>query len=236
VATVVAEVLRWLGDPAHWQGSEGVPARLAEHLAYALGAVLVAVVIALPLGLVIGHTGRGTVVVAGVANAVRALPILGLLTLFVLLLLPKVANDWVYLGPGEAVLVLLALPPVLTSAYAGVQNVPAAVRDAAEGMGMTGPGVLVRVELPCALPLVLSGVRAAVLQCIATATVLAVVTLGGLGRFIIDGQAQRDFPKMASGAVLVAGLALLADALLAVLGRVLISPGLYVHDRPTGAA
>jgi osmoprotectant transport system permease protein len=224
-AVVIGDIAGWLTDPAHWHGPDGVPAHLVEHLGYTLGAVALAVLVGLPLGLVIGHTGRGTVVVAGLANAVRALPTLGLLTLFVLVVLPHVASDWAYLGPGEAVLFLLAVPPVLTSAYAGVQNVPPQVRDAAEGMGMTGPGVLFRVELPCALPLILSGVRAAVLQCIATATVLALVTLGGFGRYIIDGLAQRDFPKMASGALLVASLALIADGALVLVERVAVSPG-----------
>lgn len=222
---MIGQVVAWLTDPAHWQGPDGVPTHLVEHVAYSLAAVAVAAVIGLPLGLVIGHTGRGTFAVAAVANAMRALPTLGLLTLFVLLLLPHVASDWVYLGPGEAVLFLLALPPILANTYSGVQNAPPEVRDAAQGMGMTGTGVLLRVELPCALPLILSGVRAAVLQCIATATVFAYVTLGGFGRYIVDGLDQRDFPKMASGAVLVAALALIADGLLVLLTRAAVSPG-----------
>jgi osmoprotectant transport system permease protein len=222
---MISSIISWLTDPAHWHGPDGVPVHLAEHVGYSLAAVLVAAAVGLPLGLAIGHTGRGTFAVAAVANAMRAVPTLGLLTLLVLLLLPHVTNDWVYLGPGEAVLFLLALPPILTNSYAGVQNVPPDARDAAEGMGMTGFGVLLRVELPCALPLILSGVRAAVLQCIATATVLAYVTLGGFGRYIVDGLAQRDFPQMGSGALLVALLALLADGLLVLLARAVVSPG-----------
>jgi len=222
---VIGSIFAWLGDAAHWQGPDGVPVHLLEHVEYTLLAVLVATAIALPIGLLIGHTGRGTFLVAAVANALRAVPTLGLLILLVLLLLPHVTSDLVYQGPGEAVLVLLAVPPVLTNAYAGVQNVPPEARDAAEGMGMTDFGVLWRVELPCALPLILSGVRAAVLQCIATATVLAYVSLGGFGRYIIDGQDQRDFPQMASGALLVAALALVADGLLALLSRAVVSPG-----------
>jgi osmoprotectant transport system permease protein len=214
---VIGSIVSWLTDPAHWQGSDGIPTHLGEHVLYSLAAVLLAAVVALPLGLAIGHTGRGTVLVAGVANAMRAVPTLGLL--------PHVTSDWVYLGPGEGVLFLLALPPILTNTYAGVQNVPPEVRDAAEGMGMTGLDVLLKVELPCALPLILSGLRAAVLQCVATATVLAYVTLGGFGRYIIDGLAQRDFPQMASGALLVAVLALLADGLLVLLTRAVVSPG-----------
>jgi osmoprotectant transport system permease protein len=224
-AGVIGQIVGWLTDPAHWQGADGVPTHLMEHVGYTLFAVLLGLLIALPAGLVIGHTGRGTVLVAAVANALRAVPTLGLLILFVLLLLPRVTSDLVYLGPGEAVLFLLAVPPILVNTYAGVQNVPPEIRDAAEGMGMTGAGVLFKVELPCALPLIFSGVRAAVLQCLATATVLAYVSLGGLGRYIIDGLAQRDFPQMAAGAMLVAALALLADGLLSLLSRVMVSPG-----------
>lgn len=222
---MIGSIISWLTDPAHWQGPDGVPAHLVEHIWYCLIAVVIAIVIGLPVGLTIGHTGRGTFLVAAVANAMRAVPTLGLLILFVILLLPHITGDLVYLGPGEAVLVLLALPPVLTNAYAGVQNVPPDVRDAAQGMGMTGRDVLLRVELPCAAPLILSGVRAAVLQCVATATVLAYVSLGGFGRYIIDGQQQRDFPQMAAGALLVAALALLADGVLALAGRLVVSPG-----------
>jgi osmoprotectant transport system permease protein len=222
---MIGSIVRWLADPAHWQGPDGVPTRLLEHVGYTLVAVCLAAVVALPLGLVIGHTRRGTVLVAGIANAVRALPTLGLLILFVILLLPRLASDLVYLIPAEAVLVLLALPPILVNTYAGVQGVPPEVRDAAEGMGMTATGVLLRVELPVALPLILSGLRAAVLQAVATATVVAYVSLGGLGRFIIDGLAQRDFPQMAAGALLVAGLALFAEGLLVLLTRAVVSPG-----------
>jgi osmoprotectant transport system permease protein len=222
---MIGSILSWLTDPAHWQGADGVPTHLVEHLRYSLIAVGLAALVGLPAGLAIGHSGRGTFLVASLANAMRAVPTLGLLILLVLLLLPHVTNDLVYLGPGELVLFLLALPPILTNTYAGVQNVPGEVRDAAQGMGMTGAEVLFRVELPCALPLVLSGLRAAFLQSVATATVLAYVSLGGFGRYIVDGLAQRDFPQMASGALLVALLALLGDGVLALLSRFVVSPG-----------
>jgi osmoprotectant transport system permease protein len=228
---MIGDVVGWLTEPAHWSGVDGIPTHLVEHLWYSLLAVAVAAAIALPLGLAIGHTGRGTFVVAGLANGLRALPTLGLLILFVILLSPHITGNLVYLLPSEIVLVLLAVPPILTSTYAGVQNVPPAVRDAAEGMGMTGFGVLTRVELPCALPLLISGVRAATLQCIATATVAAYVSLGGFGRYVVDGLAQRDFPQMAAGAVLVAGLALVADAVLVLLERLTVSPGVSGRAR-----
>jgi osmoprotectant transport system permease protein len=231
---MIGNIFGWLTTAAHWSGPDGIPTHLVEHVWYSLLAVALGGVIALPIGLYIGHTGRGTFLVAGVANALRALPTLGLLILFVILLSPRISGNAVYLLPSELVLVLLAVPPILTSTYAGVQNVPPDVRDAAEGMGMTGFDVLAKVELPCALPLLLSGIRAATLQCIATATVAAYVSLGGFGRYIVDGLAQRDFPQMAAGALLVAVLALLADGLLVAVQRVAVSPGVSGRSRRVG--
>ena len=124
------------------------------------------------------------------------------------------------------VLIVLAIPPILSGAYAGVEGVEPAARDAAVGMGMRGTEVLRHVELPCALPLILSGIRSAMLQVIATATIAAVLGLGGLGRFLIDGLASQDFPQTASGAVLVAILALLVDMALVLVQRLVVSPGL----------
>ena len=222
---MIGNIVAWLAAGANWTGADGVPNRLLEHLGYSLLAVAISALIALPVGLAIGHTGRGTFLVAGLANALRALPTLGVLILFVILLSARISSSSVYLLASEAVLVLLAVPPILSNTYAGVQNVPPEARDAAEGMGMTGGQVLARVELPCALPLVLSGLRAATLQCIATATVAAYVSLGGFGRYIVDGLAQRDFPQMASGALLVAVLALAADGILVLLQRAVVSPG-----------
>lgn len=225
---MIEDVVRFLGRTDAWSGPDGVPQRLAEHLQLSLLALAVAVVVGLPLGLLVGHTGRGTSLVVGLANALRALPSIGLLVLFVVLLTPRLAGsgDAAYLVPTELVLVLLAVPPVLASTFAGVQNVDRAARDAAAGIGMTGRQVLLRVELPCALPLVLSGVRSAALQVVATATIAAYVSLGGLGRYVFDGLAQRDYAQMASGALLVAVLAVALDLVLALLQRLLVSPGL----------
>lgn len=207
-------------------GPDGVLGRLAEHLTYSGIALAVALAVGLPLGLLVGHTGRGTVAVTGVGNALRALPSLGLLLLLVVLLTPRLHGDAAYLLPVEVVLVLLAVPPVLAGTFAGVQNVDPGARDAATGLGMTGRQVLLRVELPCALPLVIGGVRSAALQVVATATLAAYVSLGGLGRYVFDGLAQRDYRQMVTGAVLVALLAVALDLALALLQRVLVSPGL----------
>ncbi len=228
---MIRDVGVWLTTTAHWHGPEGIPVHVREHLAYTLVAVLIGLAVALPAGLLIGHTGRGTATVGAVANSIRALPTFGLMVLLVIVLAPHMSggSDAVYLVPVETVLVLLAVPPILAGTYAGVQNVAPAVRDAAAAMGMSGPGVLLRVELPNALPLIFSGVRSATLQCVATATVAAYVPLGGLGRYVVDGLSQGDYPQMASGAVLVAVLAVTLDALLAGLQRLVVSPGVSGH-------
>lgn len=223
---MIPNILAWLADPAHWTGSDGVLARTFEHLEYSAVALLIAALIAVPAGLVIGHTGRGRFAVVNLAGAARAIPSLGLLFLLFLYLAPRVSGDAAFLWPSLIALVVLAIPPILSGAYAGVESVDPAARDAARGMGMTGPGVLLRVELPCSLPLLFSGLRSAALQIIATATIAAIVGLGGLGRFLIDGQKSHDFPQMGAGALVVAVLALVVDFLFALVQRYAVSPGL----------
>ena len=225
---MIHDIASWLSDSAHWSGPDGIPARLAEHLEYSLIALLIAALIALPLGTLIGHTGRGSFVVVAIANSFRALPTVGLLVFFYILISPHIhgTGNASYFIPSEIVLILLAIPSMLTNAYAGIDAVDPAVRDAARGMGMRGGQVLWRVEIPNALPLIFSGVRSSFLQVIATTIVTAYVGLGGLGRYLIDGLAQQDYPQMASGAVLVAALALLIDLLLAVAQHYLVSRGI----------
>jgi osmoprotectant transport system permease protein len=223
---MIGRVLAWLTEASHWQGGDGITRRLIEHLAYSLTAVVIAALIAIPLGLYIGHTGRGRFLVVNIAGAARAIPSLGLLFLAILWLGPKFSGDVAFLAPAGLVLVVLAIPPILSGAYAGVEGVDPDARDAARGMGMRGTQVLRHVEVPCALPLIMSGIRSASMQVIATATIAAVVGLGGLGRFLIDGLAVRDTPQTVSGAVLVAVLALIVDLVLAVVQRFLVSRGL----------
>ena len=176
---LLSAILGWLTDPAHWSGPTGIPVRLAEHLYYSVLAVLIALVIALPIGVLVGHTGRGGFVIVGLANGLRSLPELGLLTLLVLAM-------GIGLLPVTIALAVLAIPPLLAGAYSGVRNVDRSVVDAARGVGMRESQVLLQVELPNALPLVLGGMRAASLQVIATAAVAAYVSFGGLGRLLID--------------------------------------------------
>ena len=221
-----ATIWTWLSDPANWQGEDGVPQRTLEHLQYFAITLVIAAVIAIPLGLYIGHTGRGKLFIVNVAGAIRAIPTLGLLFVVTLLLAPRLKGDNAFLVPSILVLVVLAIPPVLSGAYAGVDEVDPAARDAAKGMGMTGWQVLRQVEVPCAMPLIFSGLRSAALQVIATATIAATVSLGGLGRLLIDGLSVQDYGKVASGALLVAALALLVDLSFALVQRYAVSPGL----------
>jgi osmoprotectant transport system permease protein len=219
-------VIQWLNDPGNWTAQGGILDQLSAHLQYALIALVIALGLALPTGLLIGHTGRGRWLVT-LANAVRALPVLGLLILLYVMLAPHIhgRGDTVYLLPTEIVLILLAVPPILASTVAGVENVDPAVRDAAAGMGMRGGQVVRRVELPNALPLVFSGLRSATLQVIATATVAAYLGLGGLGRFVYDGQASQNYAERDAGALLVALLAVVADLVLALAQRYTVSRG-----------
>lgn len=236
----------WLTTAAHWWGPSGLAMALREHVVYTVAAVLIALLIALPVGLVVGHTGRGVVVVVGFANSLRAVPGFGLLLLLVVLLTPTIhhtqavaglipAGGLPYLVPVEIVLIVLAIPPILTNTYAGVQGVDPDVRDAARGMGMTGPRVVRKVELPIALPLILAGVRSSVLQVIATATVAGFVPfLGGLGGLIFNGIAQINdpnvgYPAAVGAGLVVAALAVLADLLLLGLQRVIVSRGVSGH-------
>lgn len=221
----LSNVLAWLTDPAHWSGPTGISSRLLEHLGYSGLALLVAALVAIPLGLLVGHTGRAKWLVTA-ANASRAIPSLGLLFAVALWVGPHIRGSWAFLLPSLIVLVLLAMPPLLSGAYAGVEAVDPAATDAARGMGMRPGQVLRQVQVPCALPLLISGVRSATLQVIATATIGATISLGGLGRFLIDGQAATDYAQMAGGALLVGALALVIDLLLAGLGRMVTSPGL----------
>jgi osmoprotectant transport system permease protein len=218
-------VVDFLGNGANWSGSDGIPHRVLEHLEYTFLALLFVCAIALPLGLYVGHTGHGSVAIAGSANALRALPDFGLLVYVVLLISGSLPASLAYLLPATIVLVVLGVPAVLSGTYAGIRNVDPAARDAARGMGMTGSQVLWRVEVPNALPLIISGIRSSMLQIVATATIAAYVSLGGLGRFILDGQASRDYSQMAAGAVLVGGLAILLDLLSAGVQRLVVSPG-----------
>lgn len=208
----------FFSDSAHWQGYDGIPARLAEHVQYTLLALGIAAAVGLPVGLLTGHTGRGGNALALIATSARALPSFGLMVLMFILL-------GLGMAPVMIPLVVLAIPPILVTTYEAMRSVDPAPVDAARGMGMAETGILFRVELPVALPLILSGLRSAAIQIVSTATIAAYVSFGGLGRYIIDGLYQRNYEKVVGGATLVAALALTTLALFWAAARFAVSPG-----------
>ena len=222
--SLLIDTARWFTDPAHWRGSDAIPTRILEHLELSGLAVLVACAIALPIGLSLGHSGRLGFVAVNVANIGRALPSLALLAFA----LPISFALGLGLGfwPTFIALVPLALPPVLTNAYVAVRNVDRDVIEAARGMGYSEAGILWRAELPLALPLILSGIRTGAVNVVATATLGALVAGGGLGRYIVDGLALREYDRLFAGALLVAALAIAVEVAFGTLERRATSPGL----------
>lgn len=194
----------FLTDPDTWWGTGSIPFRVGEHLWLSAVAVIIAALLVIPAALWAAHRRRGVVAAAAVVNIGRAVPTFGILVIVVV---------WLGLGPWPALVALVALsgPPMFTNTVAGVMAVDPAVLESAWGMGMTSGTVLMRVELPLALPVIAEGVRIAVSQVIATATLAALAAGGGLGRYIVDGFAQRDQGELLMGAVLVAGLAVVVE-------------------------
>ncbi|NRQ49498.1 ABC transporter permease [Aeromicrobium stalagmiti] len=218
--SVVSDTIDWFSDSTHWSGDDGVPHRLVQHLGYTSLTIAIAAAVAIPIGLWIGHTGRlrGLAVVS--SGALRALPTLGVLTY---------ASLYTGIGIKAAIftLVLLAIPPLLAGAYAGLESVDRQTIDAARSIGMTEWQILTKVEVPLALPLIVGGFRSSTLQVVATATVAAYIPgPGGLGRYLIDGLALRDYPQVVAGSVVVIVLALVLDGIFVLLQR------LALRNRP----
>ena len=217
-STSLSGMLSYLTTSANWHGPDGFVVRLGQHLEYSLEAMVIAVVIALPLGLISGHTGRGGALLTVASNASRALPTLGLLTVFAILI-------GVGLKAAIIPLIFLAIPSVVVNTYVGVRGVDRSLVDAAYGMGLTPAQVLLRVEVPVALPLIVLGLRTAALQVVSTATIAASVGLGGLGRYLIDGQASQNFAELGAGAIVVALFAIITEVLFLLAQRFAVSPG-----------
>ena len=209
--SIFLEALSWLTTPANWLSGSGILTRSAEHLGLTLLIVVLAALIALPLGTVIGHTGRGRWLVSA-TGAARAIPTLGVLTL---------AGLWLGIGLAAPTLALLvlAVPPLLSATYSGIASTPRTTVDAARAIGLTEPQILAQVEFPHAAGLIAAGVRSATLQGIATTTLAAYTANYGLGRFLYTGLKTRDYAQMIAGAIVVVALALATDALLAPIAR-----------------
>src|SRR3989442_12642038 len=218
-------VWRWLADPAHWQGSDGIPARLVEHIHLSGESVHLGAAIALPAGIALGHYGRFGALAINISNVGRAVPSFAILVI-----------AFQVFGLGDLPIVIsltaLAIPPMVTNSYVALREVDPDVKDAARGMGYRELVQLLRVELPLSVPMVMAGVRTSAVQVVATATLAAIIAGGGFGRYIIDGLAQQDYTKLFAGAVLVALLAGATELSLSGLERLLVPKGIRLLKAP----
>ena len=228
---LVAEAGAWLTDPANWSGSGGIPIRLIEHLGVSLAALVLAVAIALPIGLFVGHPRRGASLAITVANLGRALPTLALITLFLPLTVVIDPQLGFKVYPTLLALVVLGLPPILVNTYIGVSGVDPELVEAARGMGLQERQILRLVEVPVALPVIAGGIRSAASQIVATATLGAIFGGVGLGRYLVEGIAQNDNGMIFGGVALVAALSLATEGVFALVQRRLTSPGLAAPAR-----
>ncbi len=216
---IVVEVWRWVTDPANLRGPDGIPTRLAEHVHLSAESLVIGALIALPVGILLGHYGRFGNLAINISNAGRAVPSFGILV---------IAFQIFGLGDLPIILTLtaLAIPPMVTNSYVALREVDPDVKDAARGMGYRDLAQLFRIELPLAVPLIMAGVRTSAVQVVATATLAALVAGGGLGRYIIDGLARDDTPRLVAGGLLVALLALATELSLAGLQRLAVPRGI----------
>jgi osmoprotectant transport system permease protein len=232
---LVTETAAWLADPTHWTGAGGIPTRLLEHLELSSVSLILAIAIALPLGLFIGHTGRGATFAVNLANVGRALPSLAVIGIVV----PITAAIDPQLGfkvyPTIIAMIVLAAPPILVNSYAGIGGVDREVIESGRGMGMRERQILWGVEIPLAMPVIMGGIRSAAVQIVATATLGAIFGSGGLGRFLVEGIAQNNDGMIFTGVVLVAGLSLATELTFALIQRAWTSPGLRTVDLRPGA-
>ena len=225
--TLLGDVARWFADPANWQGPHGIPVRVLEHIELSGLAVVVAVAIAMPVALYLGHVGRGGFIAINVANIGRALPSLALLA-FGLIIAISVGLGLGF-WPTMFALVPLAIPPIVTNTFVAVRQVDRDVVDAARGLGLAERQILARIEVPLGLPLMLDGIRTAAVNVVATATLGALVAGGALGRFIVDGFALREYDQLVGGALLVALLAIVTEITFGALARASAPRGMTVE-------
>jgi osmoprotectant transport system permease protein len=225
IVNFLSEAARWATAGEHWRGGAGIPHRVEEHVLMSLAAIVAALVVALPIGLILGHLRRGGILAINISNVGRAIPSFAILVIGVQLF-------GIGATPAFFALLALAIPPIMTNAYVGMTGVDPEIVEAARGMGMTGGQMLRRVELPIALPLIMAGIRTSAVNVVATASLAALVAWGGLGRYIVDGLAQQNHPMLFVGAVLVALLSVLTELALALLQRAITSPGLREEASP----
>ena len=217
----LTQTVAWLTDPANWTGEDGAWTLLVQHTVISLLSLLVAAALMVPLGLWLGHVGRGGVLALNIGNIGRAVPTFAILVMLTLAPAPF-GNSLLTV---VTALVLFAIPPILTNTYTGVREVDRAAVDAARGVGMSGSQVLRGVELPLAAPMIVQGLRLGGVQVVATATIAALIGAGGLGRLITQGFSRQDQPMLLSGAILVAALALAFEGGFELLQRAVAPPG-----------
>ena len=223
--SIAASVWAWFADGSHWQGADGIPTRLSEHLQLSAESLAIGAAIALPLGIALGHYGRFGTLAINISNIGRAVPSFGILV---------IAFQAFGLGDLPIVIALtaLAIPPMVTNSYVALREVDPDIKDAARGMGYRDLAQLIRVELPLAVPLIMAGIRTSAVQVVATATLAALIAGGGFGRYIIDGFATLDYPRVISGALLVALLALATEIVLSACERLLVPKGIRLEMAP----
>jgi len=223
--TIITRVAQWFADSAHWSGSDGIPRRLAEHVQLSAESLVIGALIALPIGIALGHYGRFGNLAINLSNVGRAVPSFAILVI-----------AFQVFGLGDLPIVIsltaLAIPPMVTNSYVALREVDPDVKDAARGMGYRELAQLLRVELPLSVPLLMAGVRTSAVQVVATATLAAIIAGGGFGRYIIDGLAQQDYTKLFAGAVLVALLAGATELSLSGLERLLVPKGIRLLKAP----
>jgi len=223
--------LAWLFDPANWTDERnGIFLRLWEHVSLSAAALGAAVAIALPIGLAIGHTGRGAAAVIAVANIGRAVPSVGWLGIVFPVTLALLGRGGLGFAPAVIALIALAIPPIVTNTYVGMRQVDREIVEAGRGMGMSELELVRLVEVPAALPVILAGVRSSAVQVVATATLASIVGGGTLGEFIVQGIFVRALDRVVGAAILVAILAILTELAFAALQRRAVSPGLRAED------
>jgi osmoprotectant transport system permease protein len=215
----LVEGLQWLVDPANWSGVDGIPARVWEHVQLSVIALVIASLIAVPIGLWIGHTRRGQFWTVQFANVGRSIPSLAILSIMFLIAVKEFPSLAFGFLPTIVALILLGIPVILINTYVGIQQLDPDTVEAARGMGMNGQQVLWKLEVPMAMPLIMTGLRLAAVQIVATAGLAALIAGGGLGRYIVDGFALRENDRIVAGAILVAVLSLLTDLVFSLLAK-----------------
>jgi osmoprotectant transport system permease protein len=223
--STITSVLHWFADPAHWSGPDGIPVRLVQHIQLSAESVAIGALLALPVGIVLGHYGRFGNLAINISNVGRAVPSFGILVI-----------AFQVFGLGDLPIVIslaaLAIPPMVTNTYVALREVDPDIKEAARGMGYREFAQILRVELPLSVPLIMAGVRTSAVQVVATATLAALIAGGGFGRYVIDGLAQYDYSKLVAGAILVALLALATELALGGVERLLVPRGIRLLRAP----